>query len=333
MSDFMTDFVARFVERRTQRETVHPMNAKEAHESDEDEPLVRRSTDSSRVHVSIVVAEHGEGVIGDIIKFTYDELKALHAWLGLHLFMEGRGRRSTLEPIDELYLLLIYLTSGMTFKQVGSLLLRFSALIHRTVHNALDRLQAPIEQVMPKNLDDCPAPTTSFATFADAFGIVDASPIFIERPIVNQGEYYSGKYKRPCIKVQAFVNPDGLCLHLSKVSKGAGHDKRLFDASGLVELLSFQAGHRTRHKIILADLSYQGIRTTIPEAILPHKKPPNGTLSQQEKDFNKLLSRDRFLVENFFGRWKSLFGIVAGRFRGDRNLLAKIVPITIGLTN
>jgi hypothetical protein len=38
-------------------------------------------------------------------------------------------------------------------------------------------------------------------------------------------------------------------------------------------------------------------------------------------------------VENFFGRWKSLFGIVADEFRGSRGSLRKIVPITIVLTN
>jgi hypothetical protein len=56
-------------------------------------------------------------------------------------------------------------------------------------------------------------------------------------------------------------------------------------------------------------------------------------LSKAKKEYNRRLSRDRVLVENFFGRWKSLVRIVAQQFRGSRLSLRKIVPITIVLTN
>jgi hypothetical protein len=107
----------------------------------------------------------------------------------------------------------------------------------------------------------------------------------------------------------------------------------LFDASGLAAFLEYREGQRIHHRPILADLGYCGIQTAIPEAILPYKRARGGTLEEAKRDFNRVLSRDRILIENFFGRWKSLFGVVAEEFRGSRGSLRKIVPITIGLTD
>jgi hypothetical protein len=272
-------------------------------------------------------------VIRDTIRFTYEELQLLDRWLGPYLITSGRGRRRELETIDQLYVLLLYLTSGLTFKLLSRELAVPESLVFRTVDRALGTLHDPIEKAMPKNLGECPEPTRRFTEFPQAFGIVDASPVYIRRPGKNQKKYYSGKYKRHCVKIQAFVNADGRCLHLSQVSKGAGHDKRLFDASGLTTFLEYREGQRIRHKAILADLGYCGIQTAIPEAILPYKNTRGGTLDEAKRDHNRLLSRDRILVENFFGRWKALFGVVAEEFRGSRGSLRKIVPITIGLTN
>jgi hypothetical protein len=83
----------------------------------------------------------------------------------------------------------------------------------------------------------------------------------------------------------------------------------------------------------LADLGYCGIKSSIPEAILLNKKPRSGKLTPRQKFYNKRRSSDRVIVENFFGRWKTLFGVIGDEFRGSRKSLCKIVPITIGLTN
>jgi hypothetical protein len=45
------------------------------------------------------------------------------------------------------------------------------------------------------------------------------------------------------------------------------------------------------------------------------------------------LSADRILIKNFFGRWKSLFGIVYDTYRGDLKHLRRIIRSTVSTTN
>jgi hypothetical protein len=97
--------------------------------------------------------------------------------------------------------------------------------------------------------------------FPVVFAIVDASPIFINRPSRHQEQYYSGKFKRHCVKVQALVTPDGQCVHLSRVFRGCTHDKATFDQSGVVSFLTERDDNgQEQRKLIMGDLGYQGIQ-------------------------------------------------------------------------
>jgi transposase len=70
-----------------------------------------------------------------------------------------------------------------------------------------------------------------------------------------------------------------------------------------------------------------------PNTLLPHKKPAGGQLAAEQKQENRILSPDRILVENFFGRWKMIFGICHEVYRGELRMLGKIVLVTIAMTN
>ena len=56
-------------------------------------------------------------------------------------------------------------------------------------------------------------------------------------------------------------------------------------------------------------------------------------MTPEEQTHNQLLSHDRIIVENFYCRMKSIFGIVYGEYRGDLELLVDVIPILICLTN
>jgi hypothetical protein len=86
--------------------------------------------------------------------------------------------------------------------------------------------------------------------------------------------------------------------------------------------------------MIMGDLGYIGINMTdCRNALLPHKRPPHRELTEQQKTENRILSRDRILVENFFGPWKTLFGVCHETYRGDIKQLSKIVRVTIAIMN
>jgi hypothetical protein len=112
-----------------------------------------------------------------------------------------------------------------------------------------------------------------FGNFPGVFRIVDASPVFTNRPSRHQQQYYSGKFKRHCVKVQALVTPIGQCVHLSDVFRGSTHDKAMFDHSGVVRFLTEEDDTgEERPRLIMADLGYVGIQKSGARAVLPHTR-------------------------------------------------------------
>jgi hypothetical protein len=84
---------------------------------------------------------------------------------------------------------------------------------------------------------------------------------------------------------------------------------------------------------MMADLGYLGITRTYPKAILSHWGGRGKQLSEDQKGENRRLPRDRTLVENFFGRCKSVFGICHGVYREEFKQLDRVIRLTIALTN
>jgi hypothetical protein len=229
---------------------------------------------------------------------------------------------------------MVYLTSGCTIKQVAIKLKVSKSFVERTLQKTLDNIQAPLKQFFPANQTNIQCELT-FENHPEAFCIVDASPVFIRRPAKHQTEYYSEKYKRHCVKVQACLTPDGQCVHLSKVYRGRTHDKAIFDSSALADFLVYHApgSDAPRHRIIIADLRYVGITRSCPNALLLHKKEIGWQLTADQKQENQFLSRGEILIENFFGRWKTLFGVCHEAYRGDLKSLSRIIRATIAMTN
>jgi hypothetical protein len=131
----------------------------------------------------------------------------------------------------------LYLTSGFPFRAIATATKLAKTCIARCVELCLQDALEPLEVFLPDHADNVDCAKT-FENFLTVFGIVDASPAFINQPTRHQGQYYSGKYKRHYIKVKALVFPNGQCVHLSQVFRGSTHDKATFDASGLLESLT-----------------------------------------------------------------------------------------------
>jgi hypothetical protein len=235
--------------------------------------------------------------------------------------------------MDRFFVFLLYLTSGEKLKSIARSTNLSKACIFRVVQHCLEVVSQPLQALLPRNVADVQCDDV-FEDFPEVFGIVDASAVFINRPVRNQQQYYSGKFRRHCVKIQVLVIPNGQCIHLSQVFRGRTHDKALFDESGLSQFITSigQDGRKTQ-KTIMGDLGYLGITSTCPAAKLPHKRARGAQLSEREQEENRILNRTRILVENFFARWKTLFGIVHGQYRGNLESLGPIIRVTIALTN
>ena len=134
-----------------------------------------------------------------------------------------------------------------------------------------------------------------------------------------QEAYYSGKHKIHCIKAQALVSPTGLLIYTSPPVKGSTHNFKLYKDSDLEEKICKENEKcqmiLDKVAITLADSGYQGISQRLPGAVTSYKRFRGTDLTDEQKAFNKKISKSRIIVENWFGRNKLLWSIMGSKFR------------------
>lgn len=152
--------------------------------------------------------------------------------------------------------------------------------------------------------------------------IIDATEQEIERPKRGQKKYYSGKKKRHTVKTEIRVTLDGEIIHVSKTRPGSMHDFALHKEEPPIP----------ENVRVFVDSGYQGIDKIHKEVDFPYKKPKNGELDKEEKEYNRGLSSLRVKVENILGDMK-LFKIMGGRYRNKRKRYGIKVNIIAGIVN
>lgn len=160
----------------------------------------------------------------------------------------------------------------------------------------------------------------------DVEQLIDATEQPIERPKQGQKKYYSGKKKRHTLKTEIRTTLKGKIIHVSKAYPGATHDFALHKNQKPIDRRAKPYG----------DGGYQGIDQLCPYAEIPYKKPKGGTLTNEEKLYNRVLSRIRVTIEHTFAQIKT-FNILSHTYRNKRkrysikfNIIAGIVNIKNG---
>ena len=116
-----------------------------------------------------------------------------------------------------------------------------------------------------------------------------------ERPVErsqdddNQKDHYSGKQKDHTVKNDLMYRDNQQIVYLSETYEGRVHDKKIADQ----EDCQFPKNSRLR-----LDLGYLGYYPEGVMTLLPIKKPYKGKLSEQDKKFNRWVSRYRVVVEH-----------------------------------
>ena len=151
--------------------------------------------------------------------------------------------------------------------------------------------------------------------------VMDVTETPIERPKKKQKQFYSGKKKSHTLKCQLVINQgtgEIICLF---IGQGRCHDFSVFKSSGI----NFHSETTS-----LQDSGYQGIDKYHGNSYTPKKKPKKGELTKLEKEYNRVLARERILIEHINRRLK-IFKIIAYKYRNRRrryglrlNLLAAI---------
>jgi hypothetical protein len=154
--------------------------------------------------------------------------------------------------------------------------------------------------------------------------IVDCTEQPIQRPGTDakQREHYSGKKKRHTVKTEYIVTRKGRIVSASPSHPGSHHD-----------LTIRRDGPKLSKKARLyADSAYQGYDKEHANLEFPYKKPKNGKLTDEEKEYNRGLSGFRVRVEHRLGRTKR-FRIAAERFRNPLGTHHTKISIIAGLVN
>lgn len=162
--------------------------------------------------------------------------------------------------------------------------------------------------------------------FADVVAIVDATEQPIQRPQDDetQRRFYSGKKKRHTVKHQIVVTPEGEIIHTGGAASGSRHDKAMFEDSGVGDRLEGDEAY-------MGDKGYQGIQRDC-KAVLPHKRPKGGQLTEEQKAYNSRLSSVRVVVEHTIG-WMKHFRVLAQTYRHPRESHNRAFEIVAGLVN
>lgn len=289
------------------------------------------------------VQQRGSDSIKVLTRFSINEFNQILSICENSMIKTGRGRRSKLTPKDKLFVTLTYIASGSTLKKMNNLFGISVSTVFRVIDSTINSIYQPLTNHFFNNhitLDD---DELHFQYFPNAVGAIDTTIIHISKPEDREEQRQNWSFKHACcsVKIQVLVRPNGICTCFYGFKRGAEHDLIVFRSSKwLDQKLFYQTplpnGTFIRgHYPALFDKGYTGLNAQgYHEAIITLRKPIGRELTQQEINYNNKVESDRAIVENFFGRVKTLFGIIANRYRGDRNLnLEKIIGVCLSLTN
>ena len=251
----------------------------------------------------------------------------------------GAGRRYDNPACDRLLMALMWLRVYPTYEVLG-----FFFGLHK--RNAQLNVFAALEVL--DSLSDFPfgrpgpdkkkarSAAEVMAAFPAVRVIIDAKEQRINKPQgeARQKPYYSGKKKTHTVKTQVAVNTRGQIEAISESVPGSTHDLTLLVGSGVLEGLGEGEG-------VMTDKGYVGLDKHYPDVplVIPYKKPRGAELSQEQRAFNREVSRHRIVVEHTMAQLNR-FTVLRQVFRGKRRerhsqvtrVVAKVVNRRLAVT-
>jgi DDE superfamily endonuclease/Helix-turn-helix of DDE superfamily endonuclease len=143
----------------------------------------------------------------------------------------------------------------------------------------------------------------------------------------NPKKFFSGKTKMHALKTQIAVTPDGLIVHQSATVAGPMSDSMLLRRSRF-------AGNAPPGTRLFGDSAYTGMDKIYSEleVVTPIKKPKGGALSEEQREFNRQVSKVRIAVENTLCRIKT-FKVCSDFFRNPVKSHGQLMGVVSGLVN
>jgi DDE superfamily endonuclease/Helix-turn-helix of DDE superfamily endonuclease len=241
----------------------------------------------------------------------------------------GAGRHFKLDLKDRFVMLLIYYRLYITYTLAGFLFDLDQSNICRDIKKIekLIRQCLPIPQKIYPLTKRLKTPEEVERYFPGFLAFTDCTEQQIPRPVDKnrRNMYYSGKKKRHTIKNQITVNNRGFIIHKIGHRKGKRHDYDVYKKNHPVT---------PKQVVNVIDLGYLGVEKDFPQQLsaLPCKRKRNCELSAEEKEYNKIHSKKRIVIEHTICRLKK-YRIMSQIFRNRLRKYDRVSDIVAGLVN
>lgn len=241
----------------------------------------------------------------------------------------GGGRIGKIKPArNKLFFILWYLKVYPTFDVAAYVFGSSKTKTQVWAHDILPILEKTLKRkvVLPKR--KIRTPEEFLATFPEAQEVLIDG---MERPTIRsakdktQKKHYSGKKKRHMRKNTVVTDRKKRILAISPTKHGKVHDKKQLDKSTILKGIP-------EGTAIYADTGYLGIQHQHTNTFLPYKRPPKGQLTDDQKWWNREVSKVRITVEHAIGGIKR-FRAVSDIFRGKNGSDDRMTLVAAGLWN
>lgn len=228
--------------------------------------------------------------------------------IGMHIKQSHAkgGRKPDLYTTDLLLMTLKYYRDYPTYESIATTFGLDKSNAYRWINKVEDWLYCIFDNISGINIsyDNFKKEGQKITTTEKQ---VDVTECPIQRPKNKELQvlYYSGKKKKHTIKIQIIIDTETLEIVSISFDAGSVHDFNLFKKTTqeLDEFIAF-----------LADSGYQGITELFKNSLTPKKKSKNKPLTEQDKEFNKLISSIRISIEHVNCQLK-IFKILSTRYR------------------
>ena len=235
-----------------------------------------------------------------------------HAYEEIH---KRRGRKRKLMPREMVILFLLYIKQYNAMADYAFQLNTSKSVICDNIHFVLKSL------LKNKNFTLFGSKCVQKDDSEDK--LIDVTEIRIERPKYNQSNKYSGKKKYHTMKIQIIKGEKTGFIYEIQIGLGAEHDFHLFKRT-------FKGS--PNNVCYTADLGYIGIDKIHSNCLVPSKNSKNHKLTDDEKEFNKLISATRIFIEHT-NSWIKRFKLLSTKFRNDLSYFAPLAVLICALYN
>lgn len=266
----------------------------------------------------------------------------------------GRGRRSSHHPMDALFMAVTFIKYGEQWSYAASLFGIKVANFERLVSGFLCKLESHVQRELivglgNASMTELEGNQTVFEKFPYAIEALDVtfqSSFVPKESFEARKPYFSKKHGAYGYKTEIAVRPSGFASVCSHHYPGSVSDMTIFVRRIEMHKLRIKKIEHEQHQAdvgilgdahphhwaILADKGYQG-GSEHTRIITPTKKRANQPLSNAERIHNSNISSDRVLVENFFGRMKTCWGVTSKVYRYAEKNYDMFMYWAVGLTN